>query len=401
MVIAMERSRAMAAGWKPADRPAGMPALRTLFVLVLMLTASVSSQAATFKFFGSAGAESQLTPPNEASSLNPHNVADIPYHTNVGDLAAFGEAVGKDRGWKVHIKVRGSASDRAADRAQVGEAYLQLDPKPWLDVTIGRVIEKWGTGYAWNPTAFISPIKNPTDPNDRLSAYRGLDMLKTDLFLGKTNVSLYAMQHDVFAARVYRLIANTDVSLNVRHDRGVAQEGLSMARVFGDAFELHGEVAYHSGAASDAPGGTTAAPTHSYASALLGAQYTFRHDVNAVFELYHGGDGLSAAEWQTFLALARFDLRAANGQFIPLRMARDYSFLRVEVPFESGKDDVELIAITSLRDRSTIARLTLTRKVTPRISAYLIDSEFLGARNTELSLIQIRRSTVLGFRVYF
>ena len=47
---------------------------------------------------------------------------------------------------------------------------MQLNPKPWLDLTVGRVIEKWGTGYAWNPTAFIGPKKNPADPNDRRSA---------------------------------------------------------------------------------------------------------------------------------------------------------------------------------------------------------------------------------------
>ena len=42
-------------------------------------------------------------------------------------------------------------------------------------------------------------------------------------------------------------------------------------------------------------------------------------------------------------------------------MARNYSFVRVDVPF--GKNDVEIIAITNLRDGSSIVRVTLTRKV--------------------------------------
>ena len=37
--------------------------------------------------------------------------------------------------------------------------------------------------------SFIGPKKNPADPNDRLSAYTGLEMIKTDLFVRGTNVS--------------------------------------------------------------------------------------------------------------------------------------------------------------------------------------------------------------------
>ena len=79
---------------------------------------------------------------------------------------------------KAHVKLRADASDRGADHLQLGEGYVQANLRPWLDVTAGRVIEKWGTGYAWNPTAFVGPQKNPTDPTDRRSAYRGVDMLR-------------------------------------------------------------------------------------------------------------------------------------------------------------------------------------------------------------------------------
>jgi len=335
--------------------------------------------AATLKIFGSAGAESQFTPANTGSPLNPGNVAGIPRTTNVADVTTFIEAVSDDRSWKLHLKLRADSSDRASDHLRAGEAYLQLNPRPWLDVTAGRIIEKWGTGYAWNPTGFISPAKNPTDPNDRRSAYRGVDAIKTDLFLRGTNVSLYAMQHQTFAARVYRLVANTDVSLHVYRNREGTWQGISVARVFGDALEVHGEVARR--------------------RVVAGAQYTFPHNVNVVAEVYRSGDGLTSKEWDAIRALATFDLRSANREYAPLRMGRNYSFVRVDVPFT--KNDFELIAITNLRDGSSIIRTTFTRRLTASMSAYIIDTEFAGANGSELSYMQVRRAVTAGARVYF
>lgn len=335
--------------------------------------------AATLRIFGSAGAEAQFTPANTGSPLNPGNVAGIPRTTNVADATAFVDATSAKRTWKLHLKLRGDSSDRSSDHLRIGEAYVQLNPRPWLDVTAGRLIEKWGTGYAWNPTGFISPAKNPADPNDRRSAYRGVDVLKADVFLRGTNVSLYAMQHQTFAARVYRLVANTDVSLHVYRNREGTWQGISAARVFGDALELHGELARR--------------------RAVIGAQYTFAHNVNIVAELYRGGDGLTAKQWDAVRQLAAFDLRDANRAYAPLRMGRNYSFVRVDVPFT--KNDVELIAITNLRDGSSIVRATFTRKMTSNVSAYLIDTEFAGARASELSYMQVRRVTTAGARVYF
>jgi hypothetical protein len=336
--------------------------------------------AVTLRVFGSAGAEAALTPPNNASPLNPNNVAAIPYSTSTADANTIVEVMPEDKAWKFRLKARADASDRAADHIEAGEALLQLNPKPWLDLTAGRVIEKWGTGYAWNPTSFIGPKKNPADPNDRLSAYTGLEMIKTDLFLRGTNISLYALQHDAFAARVYRLVNDTDVSLVLRRDRNGTQQGIALARVFGDALELHAEAARR--------------------KVLVGGQYTFKNSLNVVAELYRSGDGATASEMRSVCQLAADgDLLDANARYAPLEMARNYAFLRGDLPF--GKNDVELITITNLRDRSSIIRATYSRKLSPRINAYLIETEFAGKRASEFALIQIARQTIFGLRVYF
>ena len=65
------------------------------------------------------------------------------------------------------------------------------------------------------------------------------------------------------------------------------------------------------------------------------------------------------------------------------------------------KLDVELISITNLRDGSLLARATLSLRVRPNVSIYAIDTEFAGARGSELSYMQVRRVTTAGARLYF
>jgi hypothetical protein len=361
--------------------PSARRLLAGVFVIALI---AMSAHAETFKFFGSAGAEWQLTPANAASALNPRNIANLPYSTGSADAVAFVDASPDSRAWKLHLKLRGDAAEGGKQRADIGEAFIQLNPKPWLDVTIGRVIEKWGTGYAWNPTAFVSPKKNPADPSDRRSANTGVDMIRTDLFIRGTNVSFYALDDGAVAGRVYRLIAGTDVSLHFRRDDDGVQQGISAARVFGDALELHGEIARR--------------------HALAGGQYTFGNNINVVAELYHGGDGLDENAFRSFqrdadVAHDEKSFRAINAAYSPLRMARNYGFVRVDIPHD--KLDVELIAITNLRDGSLLARATLSLRVRANVSIYAIDTEFAGARGSELSYMQVRRVTTAGARVYF
>ena len=296
----------------------------------------------TFRIFGSAGAEAQITSP-------------AAYGSNVADLTTFAEAVGKERRWKARVKVRSDASDQAADRVRANEAFVQVNVKPWLDVTAGRVIEKWGTAYAWNPTAFVSPLKDPTDPGDRRSAYRGIDMIKADVFVKDTSVALYALERGAFAARAYRLVRETDVSLNVRHDRSGTAAGASVARVIGDALELHGEVAIRQASVA----------------AVAGAQYTFPNHVNAVFEVYH--DGVASS--------------------------RDFAFVRLDWPFAENRTSVELIAIANVHDGSTIARVTASHKLRPNLSVYAIETELIGGGRTVF--MPLDRSTNLGMRYSF
>jgi hypothetical protein len=334
--------------------------------------------AATLRIFGSAGAEAQLTPANTGSPLNPGNVAAIPYRTNTGDAMVRLEGASEDKQWRARVKIRAEASDPGNDRGEVGEALVQFAATEWLDITAGRVIEKWGTGYGWTPTAFVGPARNPTDPNDRRSSYSGRDMVRADLFVKETSVSLYALEGGTIAGRVYRLVRGTDVSLVFRDN----DLGISLSRVFGNALELHAEIA-----------------RSAQTQIVAGGQYTFGNGMNLVFEVYHGTDGLTGRQWDTFRESVQHDLRDANARYAPLRMARTYAFNRLAKTF--GNLNAELITITNARDLSTLVRATMTLKIGENLALFLIDTEFAGQRDSELEYLQVERVTTLGARYYF
>jgi len=356
-------------------RPASRVLIAATFAAAVVL--APFANAATFRLFGSAGAETHLVPADPNSPLNPNNMLAIPYRSSSADAVVFSDVAAEDKRWKMHLKLRAQSDDTPhSTRGTLGEAYVQVAPRSWLDVTAGRRIEKWGTGYAWNPTGFLNPPKNPADPTDRRSAYRGVDMLKAEVFVRDATIAVYAVPHS-WAARAYKLIGGTDVSLVAT--RGNA--GASVARVFGDALELHGEV--------------------SRSQALAGGQYTFPHDVNVVAEVYHRGGG----HWSEFRdqvaaaqeALAAGDivpLLLANRGYAPLQMERNYGFLRVYWPV--WRLSFEALAIRGLGDGSTVVRATGTWKLRGNVSLYAIQTELVAPPGSELDYVQVRRMTDAG-----
>lgn len=356
-----------------------------LSAIALLFAVGCSTASPHVRIFGAGGTERQSTPANLSSPLNPGNAGGIEASRTVADAVTFVELTPESRRWKAHTKLRASSS---ADEmsAEVGEAWLQWNATPWLDVTAGRVIEKWGSGYAWNPSSFIGPRKNPSDPNDRRSTYRGLDLVRVDLYARGATLSTYALEGGGVAARGSMFLAGTDVALSFARDGSGVQQGLSLARVFGDALELHAEAARR--------------------RVLIGGQYTFRGGANLVVEVHRSGDGLTEDAWRAFTsdvasASTAESFRDVNARYKPLQMGRSYGFMRLYVPWHARRADFELIAIPSLRDGSAIVRASATRELLRNLDAYVIDTEFTGGRDTEFAYMQVRRVTAAGLRYHF
>ena len=364
---------------------------------IFSLTAALlvaAPAAADVTFFGSAGAESQHAPANTSSPLNPRNFLSIRDWSNTADFAV--SVIAEQERWKIRTTVRGDAAAGGHQRVEVAEASLQWQVNDSIDITAGRIIERWGTGYGWTPTSFIGPPRSPTDPTDRRSLSRGREMIRVSALAGETQMSLYVLDAGAAAFRVHRLIAATEVALMFYRDGGVDRQGISLSRVFGDALELHVDAAISQG-----DDGKT---TH----AVMGGQYTWSR-TNFVIELHHRSDGMSSEEWSSFRSGVEEagrandigSLVAANRAFTPLQMGRHYAFLRIARAAPPIVSEAELIAITNLHDRSSVLRVTLTRKIYGNLHLLLMNTEFLGGKESELSYVQVGRITTAALRLHF
>ena len=399
--------------------------MRLRFFLIASFVAALAPGAAwasepSLKVFGSIGNEAHFRAPDDDSPLNPGNFLDVPQRGNSADVTAFFDLRPEGSRWKVHAKLRATDEDRPGHttRGELGELYGQFNIRSWLDLTVGRRIEKWGTGYAWNPTGFVNPPKNPGDPNDRLNAYRGNDMIRADLFVHDVNISAFVLPrlsssdgawHGAgktdYALRVYKLIGGTDLSLHYKRGSEAGgplrnSTGISFAHVIGDALEIHGEAA------------SVADARASHPEILLGGQYTFGNGLNVVVEMEHDGAGLPSAQWNSFrngVDDAGRSFRAgdpgplldANLSYTPLQMGRNYAFLRTAWPVVRDRFDVEEIALVSLRDGSTFLRSALSWKAWHNVSIYVLETEFFAGHKSEFDYVQVRRLFDAGVRFYF
>jgi hypothetical protein len=393
------------------------------------LLASIPAGAQQIRFFGETGTEAHVTAANPASPLNPGDILNIQQLTDSSDLTLFGDITSDDKRWKLQMKLRGSNEwqNNATSKFDISELSFKYSVASWLDLRVGRKIERWGSGYAWNPTGVVNPRKDPSDPNDRRSLFRGVDMAEADIFvkgwdvtvLGTPEISWNAKagRHLLatgWAARAYRLIKGTDVAFSASGGNGLPNSrGLSLARVFGNSLELHGEAAYISDTVRFLPRAEGLIPVRRpHAEVLLGGQYTFHNNVNVVAEFYHAGQGLSSREWNDFRGFAGsadesvaqgnpLPLVQANAQFTPLQMSKNYTFLRLLWPIRLNRLEVETIAISSLRDGSSLVRPGIRWRIGGNWSLYCLYSEFLGNAGTEFGHIQIKRSADIGIRYYF
>ncbi len=174
----------------------------------------------------------------------------------------------RDR-WSFSSSLIGLSTDYADTNTQlrVRETYAGLSAGDF-EVTVGRKMLLWGTGYAFTAAGVLDPLRIPTDPGDRLSVNEGRDMVKADWIRGSQAISAAwsnaafapanSNLHDTTALRYNFLAHGFDTSFIGGHDRGGDSfGGLTFTRVVGQALELHGEAVWREQAA-----------------VLIGAKYT-------------------------------------------------------------------------------------------------------------------------------
>jgi hypothetical protein len=176
------------------------------------------------------------------------------------------------------IGVAGTYSDNYS-QLRVKETYGSVSAGDF-DFAAGRKMVRWGTGYAFTAAGVLDPPRNPNDPTDRLNLNEGRDMVKADWVHGAHAITVawstavlapaHSALRDTTAFRYNVLVHGFDTSLIAGNDRGADSfGGLTLTRVLGEAWEVHGEGLWREQAA-----------------VLLGAKCTLHSGVTFLGEFY-------------------------------------------------------------------------------------------------------------------
>jgi hypothetical protein len=166
------------------------------------------------------------------------------------------------------------------EQVRVRETYVGFTAGD-LELTAGKRLLRWGTGYAFTVTGVLDPPRAATDPTDRLNLNEGREIGEADWIAGKHDFTVAWASaglldthrpgaRETTAFRYGVMVNGFDTSAIVAHDRGgTTFAGANFTRVLGRAAEIHGELAWREQAA-----------------VLLGGKYTLRSGLTAIAEFY-------------------------------------------------------------------------------------------------------------------
>jgi hypothetical protein len=283
----------------------------------------------------------------------------------------------------------GAAYDQTTSTSEFQwlEGGLRLSPSEGLTFDVGKQVQRWGKGYAWNPVGFF---ERPKDPNDPQLSREGYVMASADAVtslsggtlaaVGFTPVVLPvsssvnddygALGHTNLGAKLYLLVADTDIDL-MWAGKGSRPErfGFDFSRNLGTQLEVHGEWARAIGVTRRelGAGGSVSTTTANADSWLIGARYLSENEVTVIGELYRNGLGFDEDQLARFYALLDQAFAAGGGQALQAlarslaqagygraNPGRNYAYLRVSAkdPFDWLYVAPSLTSIVNLDDQS-------------------------------------------------
>jgi len=263
---------------------------------------------------------------------------------------------------------------------RVKETYAGLSAGDF-DFMAGRRLVRWGTGYAFTPAGVLDPPRDPTNPTDRLNLNEGRDMVQADFVHGPHAFSLawssaalapaVANLHDTTAFRYNVLVHGFDTSLIAADESGGDKVGgLTFTRVFGQAWELHGEAAWREQAA-----------------VLLGGKYILSNGISFYAEFYSPPN----IPYYRDVALS------------PTAGRQHYAFLYAgksrlrELP--GWKQwDLSASMVENLNDKSYVVIVDANRRFGNHLSAYLHLQLPQGGNTSEYGATPYSAATSVGVR---
>lgn len=229
--------------------------------------------------------------------------------------AFLNEALFRFTHYKDDFKLIASLSARYAKVNNVDEskftayqlyAHNKLSINHSIDT--GKKTLKWGTGYFFNPAAFLDRPKDPTQPENAYEGYVMVDYTYNKSFEGdlknlqldlvympttsQVNDDYYNGESSNLSAKLYLLYLDTDISLIYLYsDTQKDKIGLTFSKNLKTYFEIHGEYAKEIGG---------------YYSYLLGLKYVTQNDITILSEYYYNSEGLTVDEIRSSIKLLPF-----------------------------------------------------------------------------------------------
>jgi len=291
-----------------------------------------------------------------------------------------------------------------------------------LVITAGRVIHRWGTGYAFNPTDVIAPAKDVSDPENSMKTAAGNDMVKAEFF-GETwsaGVSIMGsvrtehglrVEHPRAAFRLYKAAGMADLSvIALIHASEKPLWGVNGVTVIGERLELHGECAWYAGSRQKYhrvlydeyrlydtdPFTQGPRPASIHCEWVAGFQYTLSGRALVIAEwLRH--EGMSRQQWDRFTGYCSWlharmsgpeQCRAASNLLWCARAYTQSGAMRhyVMATFQYKYDDrlhARAAIYVNMFDGSYAAMPFVSYRIKNTLSLYVRGFIFKGPRNSE------------------
>ncbi|MFH1563226.1 MAG: hypothetical protein ABIF11_07425 [Nitrospirota bacterium] len=274
----------------------------------------------------------------------------------------------------------------------LNRACLSLKIKE-LYLLVGKQSIVWGTGFAWNPTNYINPPKDPTKPKSSEIEEKGVTAIKAEMPVRAGNWTVVISPHQEaeeieVAARFKTFFFDYDLSLSTcggKHKKPIY--GFACAGDIANIVGIHSEFSVKKG--SSLHDGN-----NSYYKALIGGDYTISVEKRSIVKLeyFHQNEG--------FAKIDKYLAKAPNELLEIGEIGRNYLCLNLSYEFNDDfRNMVNLL--WNLDDRSFALIPTAYYSVGDNIELGLEGNIGIGKGGSEFKSRAFKHQTSLKARMYF
>ncbi len=232
----------------------------------------------------------------------------------------------------------------SAEETRLLTGYASYSPGPTFAIDVGKRVLRWGTGYAWNPVAFLERLKDPLDPGLSREGFVMVSAGWTRSFAGDTlqSVGLHPVvvpsNDDINrdfgernrvnpALRLSALVRDTDVDLLALSEGSRAgKAGMALARNVTSNFEIHAEWArvFNDARPLLDADGRAVEEVQDANRFLAGLRYLTHRETTVILEYYRDETGYSRDEFERYIDFTRdaVEKHDAGGDDADVRRAR-------------------------------------------------------------------------------